>query len=84
MARYRLLSQAAVEHYGGRFLVRGGVMGHLEGGRSLPERLVVVEFDSVDQARRFYDSPEYQVARKVREQAAEMNMLLVAGVENLI
>jgi len=84
MARYRVLSQAAVEQYGGRFLVRGGAATHLEGSRSLPERLVVVEFDSVEQARCFYDSVEYQAARKVREHAAEMNMLVVAGVDDSI
>jgi uncharacterized protein (DUF1330 family) len=84
MARYRVLSQAAVEQYGGRFLVRGGAATHLEGLRSLPERLVVVEFDSVDQARRFYDSVEYRAARTVREHAAEMNMLVVAGVDDSI
>ena len=43
---------------------------------------MVVEFDSVEQAKRFYDSPEYQAARKVRENAAQMNMLVIAGVES--
>jgi len=84
MARYRLMSQAAVEQYGGRFLVRGGAAEILEGKWTPPQRMVVVEFDSVEQARRFYDSTEYQAARKVRENAAEMNMLVIAGVDNLI
>jgi len=80
MARYRPLSQAAVEQYGGRFVVRGGASEILEGKWSPPERMVIVEFDSVEQAKCFYHSPEYQAARTVRENAAEMNMLLIAGV----
>jgi len=84
MARYRLMSQAAVEQYGGRFLVRGGAAEILEGKWTPPQRMVVVEFDTVDQAKRFYDSAEYQAAREVRENAAEMNMLVIAGVDNLI
>jgi uncharacterized protein (DUF1330 family) len=82
MVRYRELATAAVAQYGGRFLVRGGSIEVLEGNRAEPERLIIVEFDSVEQARCFYDSPEYQAARKVREGAAEMNILLVSGVDN--
>jgi len=84
MVRYRELATAAVAQYGGRFLVRGGSIEVLEGAKAVPERLIVVEFDSVEQARIFYASPEYQVARKVREGAAEMNILLVSGVDNLV
>ncbi len=84
IARYRLLSQAAVEQYGGRFLVRGGASEILEGKWSPPQRMIVVEFDSVEQAKCFYHSPEYQAARQARLNAAEMNMLVVAGVDNLV
>jgi uncharacterized protein (DUF1330 family) len=80
MARYRPLSQAAVEQHGGRFVVRGGASEILEGQSLPPERMVIVEFDSVEQAKSFYRSPEYQAARTVRENAAEMNMLVIAGV----
>lgn len=84
IARYRLLSQAAVAQYGGRFLVRGGASEVLEGKWSPPERMIVIEFDSVEQAKRFYDSAEYQAARKVREPIADMNMLVIAGVDNQV
>jgi uncharacterized protein (DUF1330 family) len=83
MVRYRELASAAVAQYGGRFLVRGGSIEVLEGDMNVPERLIVVEFDSVEQARCFYGSPEYQAARKVREGAAEMKILLVSGIDNL-
>ena len=81
---YKGLAQAAIAQYGGRYLVRGGAAEILEGKWTKVPRLVVVEFDSVDLAKRFYHSPEYQAARQVREHAAEMNMLVVAGIENLV
>ena len=81
---YKGLAQTAIAQYGGRYLVRGGAVEMLEGNWKNIPRLVIVEFDSVDQAKRFYHSPEYQAARKARENAAEMNMLVVAGIENLV
>jgi uncharacterized protein (DUF1330 family) len=79
---YKGLAQAAIAQYGGRYLVRGGEMEVLEGKWTALPRLVIVEFESPEQARRFYHSPEYQAARKAREQAAEMNMLVVTGIDN--
>jgi len=83
-ARYRPFSTAAVEQYGGRFLIRGGAAEVLEGPWRAPERLIVVEFDSVEQAKQFYYSDEYQTARKLRENAGVMNMLAVSGIDNLV
>ena len=80
---YKSMAQAAIAQYGGRYLVRGGEVAVLEGERT-PSRMVVVEFDSPEAARRFYDSPEYKAAREVRQSAACMNMLVVSGVENLV
>ncbi len=76
---YKRLAQLAVEKYGGRYVVRGGATHLLEGDWH-PPRLVILEFDGADTAQRFYDSPEYQAARKVRQNAASMNMLVVEGV----
>ena len=81
---YKNLAQVAIAQYGGRYLVRGGAAEILEGKWTNVPRLVIVEFESPDQARVFYHSAEYQAARKVRESAAEMNMLVVAGVDNLL
>jgi uncharacterized protein (DUF1330 family) len=77
---YKKLATPAVEQYGGRYLARGGGVEVPEGGWSRPERLVIVEFDSVGQARTFHDSPEYRAAREVRKDAASMNMLVVEGL----
>jgi len=79
---YKALAEAAITRHGGRYLVRGGAIEMLEGTWAKIPRLVIVEFESVDAARRFYASPEYQAARAARQGAAEMNMLVVAGIEN--
>jgi uncharacterized protein (DUF1330 family) len=76
---YKRLAQIAVERYGGRYVVRGGATCLLEGNWH-PPRLVILEFDSVADAKRFYDSPEYRAARQARQDAASMNMLVVEGI----
>lgn len=75
---YKRLAQAAVAQYGGRYVVRGGETVVLEGTWK-PNRVIVLEFPDLEQARRFYDSPEYRDARAARAGAARMNMVAVAG-----
>ena len=77
--RYRALVPAAVAAYGGRFLVRGGEVTALEGDWS-PRRVVIMEFPDTAAAKAFYDSPAYRDARKLREGAAHIDMIAVAGV----
>jgi uncharacterized protein (DUF1330 family) len=70
-------ASAAIQKYGGRPLVRGGAMTELEGeGRP---RNVVIEFESVEQAKRYYHSPEYQAAKKKREGAGYADIVAVEG-----
>ena len=64
---------------GGHFIVRGGELAVLEGDWN-PERLVVLEFEDLDAIRRFYDSPEYQAAKALREGAANLRMVAVQGL----
>ena len=76
---YRRLAGPALSAYGGRFLVRGGATETLEGDWQ-PRRLIVLEFESVDQARRWYHSPEYQEAKAVRERTARSNLVIAEGL----
>ncbi len=76
---YKQLAPPAIAKYGGRYLVRGGEVGVLEGDWQ-PSRVVVLEFPDVETAKRFYVSPEYSVARAKRAGAARMNMVVVPGV----
>jgi uncharacterized protein (DUF1330 family) len=77
--RYKAASPAAVAGGGGRFVVRGGELAVLEGDWH-PKRLVVLEFEDLDTARRWYESENYQEAKKLREGAANLNMVAVEGV----
>ena len=76
---YKKLAPAAIAKYGGRYVIRGGAYETLEGNWK-PQRVTVVEFESMEKAKAFYASPEYQAAIKTRAGAANMNMLLVQGV----
>jgi uncharacterized protein (DUF1330 family) len=76
--RYRDMAGATVAAHGGRYLVRGGPTEVLEDGWQ-PHRLVVLEFEDLAAARRWYDSPEYTEARKVRQVSSIASVLLVEG-----
>ena len=75
---YRQQVPATVEKYGGKFCVRGGRFETLEGTWPL-KRLVVLEFPSVEQAKRWYDSPEYREPKALRFKTATTNLILVEG-----
>lgn len=75
---YRPLAGASVARYGGKFIVRGGSAELIE-GTPPPARMVVIEFADIDAAKRWYNSPEYQEALKVRLANSRGRVLLVEG-----
>ena len=75
---YRKQVLAVVTQYGGKFLVRGGQVDPKEGGWT-PKRMVVLEFPSLPQARKWYDSPEYAPLIKLRQKASKGKLILVEG-----
>jgi uncharacterized protein (DUF1330 family) len=79
LEEYRRQVPATVTKFGGRFLVRGGPFQVLEGAWQ-PKRLVLLEFPSVEQARRWYDSEEYRPLKAMRLKASTANLVLVDGV----
>jgi uncharacterized protein (DUF1330 family) len=79
MTAYRPHGAAAVEKYGGRYLARGGALAPLEGGWT-SQRIAILEFESLEKAKAWHDSPEYRAARGMRAGAARMKMLAVEGV----
>jgi uncharacterized protein (DUF1330 family) len=76
---YRKLVPGTVEKYGGRFLARGGKVEGKEGNWN-PARLVILEFPSLEQARKWYDSPEYAPALALRLRAANAKLLIAEGL----
>jgi uncharacterized protein (DUF1330 family) len=75
---YRKQVLAVVTKYGGRFIVRGGKVEELEGGWA-PKRFVALEFPSMEQARRWYQSPEYAPLIALRQKASRGRLILVEG-----
>ena len=77
---YVAANAIAFKKYNARFLVRGGesvaVRGSL-GGR----RHVVIEFDSYAIAKACHDSPEYQAAAKIRDEASTAELIIIEGYE---
>lgn len=75
---YRKQVAAVVQKYQGKFLVRGGKVEPKEGGWA-PKRIVVVEFPSLAQAQKWYDSPEYAPLIRLRQHASKGKLILVEG-----
>ena len=69
--------------YGGRFLVRGGRAERLEGDW-VPKRVVILEFDSVERAKEWWNSIEYSGPKALRQSASAANMILVEGVAKTV
>ena len=76
---YRSLVPASLDAYGGKFIARGGATENLEGDWT-PERIVVLEFPSLERARQWWDSPEYRDAKAIRMRAARTRMIATDGV----
>ncbi len=77
--KYAQQTAATLERYGGKFLVRGGNPETLEGDWKT-KRLVILEFPGDEQAKSWYDSPEYSAIKEIRHRSAISKMLLVHGV----
>lgn len=65
--------------YGGRYLARGGYTEVLHGDWK-PDRLVLLTFDNLEQAKAWESSPEYTAVKQLRDRCARVNMVMVDGV----
>ncbi len=76
---YSAVVGATIQKYGGRFLARGGMAQPLEG--EWPERRrVLLEFPSVDAARKWWDSTEYAKPKQMRKASSKGRLLLLHGL----
>ena len=75
---YRKQVMAVVAKYGGKFIVRGGRVETLEGGWA-PKRFVALAFPSMEQAQKWYRSPEYAPLIALRKKASRGKLILVEG-----
>ena len=77
-AEYREKAAPLIKKFGGRYIIRGGDLRRLEGNPPL-NRLVALEFPTVEVAQRFYDSAEYQPILKLRLDSTRSDTVLAEG-----
>jgi uncharacterized protein (DUF1330 family) len=79
LRRYAEEAPKSIVPFTGRYVVRGGKVEALEG--AAPKGyIVMIRFDSLEQARAWYDSPAYSAIRPIRQNAMKSRLLLVEGV----
>lgn len=76
---YKQLAAPTVAVYGGKYIVRGGQAETLEGDW-IPKRIVVLQFESIEHAKAWINSPEYSEARALRHKYAVSKAIVVEGV----
>ena len=76
---YKRMVPGTLAAFGGRFIARGGNVEVLEGAWR-PERLVLIEFPSVERARAWWNSQEYAEARALRQATSTGTLLVLEGV----
>jgi uncharacterized protein (DUF1330 family) len=75
---YARLAGSAIESHGGKFLVRGNPTRAFENGQT--QRVVIIEFESADQAVKAHDSEAYQAALKALDNGADRDIRIVEGL----
>jgi uncharacterized protein (DUF1330 family) len=75
MKDYGPAVMASVQKHGGRYLARGAEPFVLEGGPA--HNILMIEFDDVEAAKRWYASPEYQAAKAMRQGASNVRLVLI-------
>ena len=68
---------ATIAQYGGHYIIRGGKNISVEG--DAPKRFVVIQFDSLEKAKAWEDSPEYGAIKPIRHKSAMSRVFIVEG-----
>ena len=78
-AEYGKRVPETVAQFGGTYVVRGGAAEKMEGSYD-PVRIVILQFDSVEKAKEWYNSPEYTPLKEMRMKASSGDLYFVEGV----
>ena len=78
--QYKKQASDTVFKYGGKYIVRGGKTEVLEGDWQ-PNRVVILEFPSVENAKGWLNGEHYREPRKLRHKTAKTNMIVVEGLD---
>ena len=76
--KYRDASIPVAERYGARYLARSDDVEVLDGKHD-GRRVVIIEFPDMDRLRAFWNSADYQSARQLRLNAAEIDIWAIPG-----
>jgi uncharacterized protein (DUF1330 family) len=72
--------EATIQRFGGRYIVRGATsQPQVVEGDWLPTRITILEFPDMEQAKAWYDSPEYVAIRGIRQRASDSHLVFVQG-----
>lgn len=75
---YKRLAHPTLALFDGKYIVRGGSTEILE-GEWKPNRIVILEFPTMEKARAWWSSEEYSPAKAIRHRTADSKMILVEG-----
>lgn len=75
---FRKMSLPVIKKYDGKALIRNPNPNLREGYNQ--GLVIVLEFESIDHAKRFYESEEYSAAKVVREKSCSTELILVEGI----
>ena len=75
---YRSVTEALVTKHGGKYLIKGGSIEHLEGSGPEPSAVVLIEFPSHDHARAWYQDPDYAPMIDLRNRSGVATELFLA------
>jgi uncharacterized protein (DUF1330 family) len=76
-AKYAEKAPGTIAQYGGHYVIRGGKFDSVEG--DAPKRFVVIQFDSVEKAKAWEDSPEYSAIKPIRHSSAKSRVFIIEG-----
>ncbi|MBD3263794.1 MAG: DUF1330 domain-containing protein [Candidatus Omnitrophica bacterium] len=79
--RYTEKVYPLVVKYGGRYLVRGGEAYTISGGWQ-PERIIIIEFSSMEALKECFGSSEYKAIASLREESTRSKAIAVEGIGN--
>jgi uncharacterized protein (DUF1330 family) len=75
--KYAAKAPGTIEQYGGHYVIRGGKSDSIEG--DAPKRFVVIQFDSMEKAKAWEDSPEYSAIKPIRHSSAKSRVFIIEG-----
>ena len=78
-AAFSGMAARVIKAHGGKVLARGPGAERHEG--SVEGIVMMIEFDSIDAARTFYLSDEYQAAKAVRDACSETDLMIIEGTD---